>query len=581
MDEELDAEKFLEEYGDQYQPVDPQDHPQQQKEASEFNPDAFLEKHSSEQFDPDSFVKKHEEPQQQIGAVEAGLSHFGRGITLGLQPKVQAYLRSIKNNSDPNVELENLNKWYEQAEQQQYLPSKIGDILGTSATYGAATLAGGPAGLAAAATVDASSRQKPPTKEQLMSSESPVEYGAKRTIEAGTEGVLNPILDKGFRGIGRGVSSAIPDAETAALSGLGATMATRRSLNKKLPIEGEKAADAIAHYVMDEKAGFTPQAILEHVQEKNAKIGHEIGSYVDKTTYLLNSLPKQSRYHFNTNGKQLADEIRQSVVEPARKMMDGKGVAAGEQFAKMAEEMGDMSPQQVFAIRVNLDKMMNDKQAFQAMATGEKAALQGVRQTINENLVDSVTVGEIFDNLADKRAVAMAMNGEISDKQFLTALNQAIEKYNQLKSMPKSSLPDDAAKALAAIERPIQLRKDMRLLKEVEKVAQYGTERAQGNKLFGLRTAGVTSALMGGGLAKGMNPMDVAKMAALAIPIQGAQMYGPMTYAKSANALRKLPNPLTGATGEMIKSGLQSQPAIQLTPEVMEYLRSLSQGGDQ
>lgn len=584
MDDDLDEEAFLEEFGDQYQQVENEEPvaAEESKPAQQdnFDPDKFLEQHNKDGFDPDEFLKTNEQKPPQISVLESMAGGAAKGSTLGMAPKIMTYLKSLREPGlDPVKDLAEKKKWYEESAKQNPISHYGMEALGSAIPYGIMTVAGGLPGTMSAAAIDASNRVPDPTPQELKT-ESPISYGAKKTIGVGSEAMMTGLMDKGFRAVGRGAKALIPDAETAALSGLGATMSTRQKLNRDLPINGEKSADAIADYVMNTKGtGFSPPSVLAHVEAQGEKIGHEIGSYVDKTNYLMDALPKGSKYHFMTSGKDLAKEFRK-VGENAQGLMDPAKAGVAEEYAKMAEKMGNLSPNEVFEIRVNLDKMMRDKAAWTTMATGRKDGLQEVRHIINSNLVDGVTASEIFDNLADKRAVEMAMNGTINDKQFLSAMNGAIGKYNSLKGMPRNQLPDDMQKAVAAIDRPVELRKQLRLLKEVGKVAQYGTDRQKGNNLFGLRTAMIGTGLGAGGVASNMPIEKVAMLIALGIPIQVIQRYGPIAHAKAVGGLRKLPNPLDNATGNMIKTGAQTYPAVKLPPEIIDYLNSMSQGGE-
>lgn len=559
--------------------------------------DAFMSKYGVEQgmsptptpqppvVDDKEFEKKYgtaSADDDKPGIMEAAMSGFSRGATLGLNPKVVAFLRSVKDpNIDPNAELKSIREREKLAESEHYLPYHISEIAGSALPYGIATAFGGPPGLASVALVDAANRQEPPTQQELKTM-TPYEYGAKKTIQAGDDAVVTTILDKGFRKAGS--MNPMPNAEDMALRGAGATMSTRQNLRRSLPIEGESEADAVAHYIMNESGiGLTPQSVLEHVQGKSDKIGHEIGSYVEKTDYLMRMLPKDSKYHFMTSGKQLADEIREAVVKPAQKLMNPERAAAGEKYAQLAEARGAMTPKDVFAIRVDLDKTLRQMKAFNQQMPGSKEGMLEVRGVIDSHLVDAVKVSEIFDNLADKRAVAMAMNGEISDKQFIAALNDAIGKYNQLKAGHGAG--EEATRLILGIERPEDLRKQLRLLKAVEKVAQYGTDRAGGNQLVGLGLMGLGGGATGGAIAGGSFNKALAALGITA-GTWAAKKYGPLSYARTAGLLRKLPNPLDTAdspAGYILKKGAQTYPAQQVSQKLLDYLynRQNNQGEDE
>lgn len=559
--------------------------------------DAFMSKYGGEQVvsptptppppvvNDKEFEKKYGTATQEDdkpGVMEAAMSGFSRGATLGLNPKVVAFLRSIKDpNIDPNSELKSIRQREKLAESEHYLPYHISEIAGSALPYGIATAFGGPPGLASVALVDAANRQDAPTKQELKTM-TPYEYATKKTIEAGDDAVVTTILDKGFRKAGS--MNPMPNAEDMALRGAGATMSTRSQLRKSLPIDGESEADAVAHYLMSEKGiGLTPQSVLSHVKSKSEKIGHEIGSYVEKSDHMFRMLPKDSKFHFETDGKKLADEIRQSVVIPSEKLMNPERAAAGEKYARLAEELGTISPKRLFDIRRDLDKTLRQMNAFNQQMPGAKEGMLEVRNVIDSHVVDNVTRSEIFENLADPRAVEMALNGQISDKQFLYALNGAIEKYNKIKS---GQITGEAADNLIAkIERPEELRQNFRLLKSVEKVAQYGTDRAQGNNLFGLGTLVLGGGATGGAISGGSLNKALAAMGITAGTWAGKK-YGPLSYARAAGALRQLPNPLDTAdspSGYILKKGAQTYPAQQVSQKLLDYLynRQNNQGEDE
>jgi hypothetical protein len=117
-------------------------------------------------------------------------------------------------------------------------------------------------------------------------------------------------------------------------------------------------------------------------------------------------------------------------------------------------------------------------------------------------------------------------------------------------------------------------------MSELNDLADYGVDRSGGNNLLSLRNTIFGSSIAGGGSMVAHDPKGLWAIPAI-VGGHLAERYGPMTYAKSANALKSLPNPLSGATGDVIRSGIKAQPGVQLSPALIDYLKSMSQGGDQ